>query len=99
MNSRRTRTVIAWMLAVLAVAPGVFARGQQSTKPSAPAATAEKGYAFATVEGSGQHVEADKVPFMMTFGPGQATTAFYSGDLEYRFGDKAVKGAPFSAQV
>jgi hypothetical protein len=104
MNSRRTRTVIAWMLAVLAVAPGVFARGQQSTKPSAPAATAEKGYAFVTVEGSGQEmmnkqVGPDKVPFMMTFGPGQASTAFYSGDLEYRFGDKAVKGAPFSAQV
>jgi hypothetical protein len=103
MNSRRTRTVIAWMLAVLAVAPGVFARGQQSTKPSAPAATAEKRYAFVTVQGSGQemikrHIEPGDMPFMMSFGPGQAGV-FYSGELEYRFGDKAVKGAPFAAQM
>jgi hypothetical protein len=103
MDSRRARTITVWLLAVVVLGQGFYARGQEPAKPTKQSAAADKAFAYVTTQGWSQdmmtkHMDSGEIPFVMRFGAGQAGAMVYSGDVEYRFGDKAVKGAPFSAQ-
>jgi hypothetical protein len=94
---------LAGLLAILLAGSSVLAGGQQSVKLSKQAGAAD--VSFVVVQEPGQEGEkkplgpVEVIPFAMALGPGQASTMFHAGELEYRFGDKAVKGAPFSAQL
>src|SRR5215471_7294673 len=105
MNWRKTRMALAGLLAILRAGSTVLAGAQQSVKLSRQAGAGGGDVAFVVVQEPGQEgakkpgEPVDIMPFAMALGPGQASTMFHAGELEYRFGDKAVKGAPFSAQL
>src|SRR5262249_23218596 len=105
MNWRTTRMALAGLLAILLAGSTVLAGGQQSARFSKQAGGGGADVSFVVVQEPGQEgakkpgEPGDIMPFAMALGPGQASTMFHAGELEYRFGDKAVKGAPFSAQL
>jgi hypothetical protein len=83
------------MMMVLVINPGVQAQEPQTGKESRT--SAQEGRETKLKQQLNEMNLGDKV-FVMNTAVGQAIEVI-SGDVEYRFGGKPIKGAPFSAQV
>src|SRR5215469_8145546 len=106
-TKRLLKLGMAWSLALLTVLPGVYAQSPRS--PRGPNySQADSKSAAATTEQDTQSADAAKellvkakarlVLAATTMERGQAFD-FSGWEVEYRFGDKPVKGAAFSAQI
>ena len=96
--TRIFRTGIACLLALLTAGPAAIAQSLQSKSANSGPEPAAAGQENAQASETLLKIKARLALAAPEANPDQSFE-FNSYELEYRFGDKAVKGAPFSAQI